>query len=277
MSDVIDTPAPEAKSVESPAPEVKPVEAPPAEGQEPDKKVEEKKPEPEPKPNLMARLLAKEEKRKAEIETLKKERAELEKLRSLESVKPLADKYQAIEKAKAEGDIAAILETLGLDLSTINESFLSGKGKAQPSVQDEIKKALEEREAAQKQAQAAAYKAQEEQAKANIVARVGSLDSLELTNALGHQQDVYDLMRVTYEETGKLLTVEEAGQQVEEFLEQSFAKKQAKRNPPPAPAPAEEKKPENTESPKSVSNTMAASSDSISVEEMLKKMGFTEP
>lgn len=233
-----------------------PAQAPKEAKPEPEK-VEAPKEAPKPKPDLMARLVAREARRKSELAALQKEKAELEKLRSLEPLKPAAEKWQALEQARASGDMTSVLELLGLDVAAVNEAFLKGNGKVAPSVQSQIASALKERDAAQAKASAEAQAAQEQAARARVTAQVAQLADLELVNALGHQDEVFELMRQTYEATGKLISVEDAGRQVEAFLDSALAKKASKKAP--APAAAAEPAPKPSVAPASAAKTLSSS------------------
>lgn len=223
-------PAPEAKAAPAAKePEKAPDDAPKPAGEE-QAKAPEAKAEEKADTSIMARMLLRERSRKAEAdkaraekEALAQERAELA---SLRASREKAERWEQFEAAREAGDYNRVLEIIGTDLPRLNEAFLKG-----PDVKTQVSQLLRERDAAAKAEQERASKTaeaarerQEQEARAKILDQVAKDESCELINAAGAQGEVWELMRATYEETGKLIPVADAAKQVEEYLEAQLLK-----------------------------------------------------
>lgn len=259
-------PAVEAKAEPAPKEPEKAAESAPAPAGEEQKKEAEAKVEAKPDTSLMARMLSKERARKAEVDKLRGEKEALEKeraeLASLRAAKEKADRWEQFEAAREAGDYNRVLELIGTDLPRLNEAFMKG-GRGEPDVKTQVAQLLRERDAAARAEQEKASKAaeaerarQEQEARTKIMEQVAKDEACELINAAGAQGEVWELMRATYEESGKLLPVAEAAKQVEEYLEAQLLKtKRLGSKLAPKTEPKEEKAPAG----RTLSSSMAPS------------------
>ena len=257
-------PAPEEKAApEAKEPSKAPADAPAPAGEEQAKEPEAKV-EAKPDTSSMARMLLRERSRKAEADKARAEKESLEKARaelaSLKVFKEKAERWEQFEAAREAGDYNRVLEIIGTDLPRLNEAFLKG-----PDVKTQVSQLLRERDSAARAEQAKAAKEaeaaraqQEQEARSKILEQVSKDENCELINLAGAQGEVWELMRSTYEETGKLIPVADAAKQVEEYLEAQLmkTKRLGSRLAPKAAPASDEKAPAG----RTLSSAMAPSS-----------------
>lgn len=138
-----------------------------------------------------------------------------------------------ISKDQLLRDPVAAFEAMGLDYDKITQAYLNYQ-QIDPRVnsvitqlQDEIKALKagkdEERQKAQEN-ESQAYKAAVQQIKTDVTDLVNSDPNYETVKATGSIKDVVELIEKTYHAEGKLLTIEEASQQVEDYLIEEIEK-----------------------------------------------------
>lgn len=191
---------------------------------------ETKAAEPEEPISSQYAVLARKEKALRAREQQFRQREEAIKAReaALNPQKPAFDESKYISKDKLASDPFSVLSELGLTYDDITNKALNAPTPEQRAQQEYVKK-LESRLEALEQGQSKVQKTFEESAQesrkqavtqirneaANLVYTDPAFETIKETNSLG---DVVELIEKTFDTDGILLTVEEAAQQVEEYL-----------------------------------------------------------
>jgi hypothetical protein len=281
----------------APAPEPEPDDSPePAPAPEPEPAPEEE-PAPEPEKPATRKIddasrfaaIARREKAAREVEARAKqqEQAAAERLKEVESRITSAQKWEQ-EFEGIRKNPMQLLKKAGYSLEDVVKYVLNDE-QATPdlaarevdrAIQKQIK-ALEDRFAAKEQTwqqeKAAAEKAQFDRSVEHFRSRISdhlsaNADALELTHAefstaAEAENEVFELIRLQYQSTGDMLTIEEASERVETFLEERAekllkTKKLAGRIQPGAQSTLKRDIPptrERTASTKQITNSQASS------------------
>lgn len=158
---------------------------------------------------------------KAREAALAAREAELAKSPSIDN-----SKYISIDDLK--GNAFGILSKLGISYDDISEQAIAAQSpeaqalsRVRQEVQDEIRALREEQENTRKQieqSQSAAYQQAIRQITNEVKDLVTSDPNFETVKQAGATKDVVELIERTFNEEGRLLTVEEATQAVEDYL-----------------------------------------------------------
>lgn len=168
----------------------------------------------------------------------KREKMLLEKERQL---KELETKYKPMEftRESVKKQAKTALDSLGLTLEEFTQAYLNElDGKPTETTEDKVEalyKKLAEKERLEKEREEQAKKQQEEQAilqfKENIKSHVSKdLDKYEMINLYEAFDEIYDTIEAYYNETGEMLDVDRAAQEVEnQLFEEAQKIKKAKK------------------------------------------------
>lgn len=150
------------------------------------------------------------------------------------AAKSQVDQSQYIPKERLTSDPLNTLQELGLSYDKLVEMAMNApkpeeieQRNYQKRIEAELKALREEQQQTKKsfeEQQTNSYKQALNQIKTEVSQLVSSDPSFEIVNATNSVQDVVDLIERTYKEDGVLLSVEEAAQSVEEYLESEALK-----------------------------------------------------
>lgn len=231
---------------------------------EEEKKVEEpKKPEEEEKTlsGQYAQLARKEKAQRAKAmelrqqeEALKLERAALEAIKQ-ERQQELTLK-QRLQSANPK-EVLKMLSDLGLSYDKVTEAALADQEQTSPEARmieelrneiESFKKAQQDAVKQQQEEQQKRYQQVKQQLRTEAEQLVSSNPDFETIKESGSVEDIVELIEKNYQETGLVLSVEEAAREIEEFLVEEATKLaklkkiQARLAPPASSKPAPEKK-----------------------------------
>lgn len=132
-----------------------------------------------------------------------------------------------IPKTRLTEETLSVLAEAGISYDQIAEQYIN-QTPVNPQMQahiakleariEELSQKTDASEKSYKQQQSDAYQAAVKQVKMDVTALVNSNPEFETIKATGSIQDVVDLITQTYEQDGLLLTVEEAAQEVENYM-----------------------------------------------------------
>lgn len=226
------------------------------------------KPQVDPALSRQFAQLARQEKAlRAQAQAMKAKEADLAAREAALTAKPAAqapDMSNYIDKSRFKNDPLSVLEETGLSYDELTQQLIN-RQPTDPRVMNTIQRleakiaSLEEQgrnaEKSQVESQQQAYQAAVKQIKmdaTNLVKNDPSFETIKVTGSVG---DVVELITETYNKDGILLTVEEAAQQVEDYLVEEATKLakitkiqkrlQANSNAP-ATAPAKQTQPPKT-------------------------------
>lgn len=193
---------------------------------------------------LRAQALAERSKLDSERKALEAERAELEKVRSWQS--------------KLKDDPFSVLNEAGLSYEELTNRLLNQPGPQDQALRD-LQKKIQELEASQKQtltqaeeAQKRQYEDVKKQIRNEVSLLVDGNDTFELIKSQGAEDAVVELIESVYQSEQRLMTAEEAANEVEEYLLDEamkvaqLKKIQSKLSPPKVEAPEAEKQQTST-------------------------------
>lgn len=212
---------------------------------------------------------------------LRKMQQELQSQRAQLEAKAKSYETDYMPKSRLKEDPWSVLEEAGLDYDTLTQQLLSRPNDpVTRSLQSKLK-AMEERLQREEQSKADAVRQQYEVAKKQISNEakllIDSDANFETIKAANAVDAVVELIEETFNQTGNLMDVQEAAQQVEEYLINEalklaqLGKIKAKLTPAEAAAAVAEKaapvhKPKSTQPPFTITNRMQASTPSKSSE-----------
>ena len=179
-----------------------------------------------------AQLAKKEKAIRAQAAELKRQRdafkAEQDALKAQTPQTPTFDQSKYIDKEELKNNTWERLQELGITYDQLTQQALNSSSpldaelkKLRAQVAEELKGVREEQEKARKAAedqQTAAYKQAVDQIKADTRRLVDSDPAFEMIKATDSVDDVAELIEETFRKDKRLMTVEEAAKEVEDFL-----------------------------------------------------------
>jgi hypothetical protein len=258
--------------------QVQKAEVPQTEGQTPNTDVQQTSneataPKKAPLSSQYAQLARKEKQIRDAANAVKAREAAMQAREDAIKAKEAEMQAQYVPKDRIAKDPLKVLQEQGYTSDQITQMLLNAPDPAQQAQQAvieelraEIRALKDGQESAKKtfeETQTQQYTQAVNQIRNEIKQLVSTDESFETIRATRSQEDVVELITKTFEKEGVLLTVEEAAQAVEEYLEEeavrlaSLKKIQAKMRPKAATAPTSQQKPaEKQTQPKTLTSNM---------------------